>query len=145
MADDPYTPPESAVADRVPDRMVAERPWQVRRAVWLLWISYALAFPLLYLEVERSPDGGALAVGAVLLAIGAALNVNIWRGANWARITYLALFAVSFLAFWFAAGDMLTASVFEFLLNAANSILDAIAMFLIFTPPGSLWFRKVVP
>lgn len=148
MANDPYAPPGSAVDDVVPERMLRERPPQIVRAVLLLWTSFALALPLVYLDVERAPEGTAaagVAVWAVLLGLGAALNVQIWRGANWARIVYLALFAISFLALWFTAAEMLEKSVFEFVLNAANAMLDAFAMYLLFTRPGSLWFRKAAP
>lgn len=148
MANDPYKPPDAAVADVVPDRLLAGRPRQVASAVFLLWISYALAFPMIFLEFERSAQGvpfGMIALWAVFLAIGAALIVSIWRGANWARIAYMVLFVLSFLGFWFSAAEMLEKSVFEFMLNAVNAGLDGVALYLIFTQPGSLWFRKAAP
>lgn len=145
MPQDPYTPPESPVADPGPERAIAERPWQVARAVFLLWVSYAFAFPLVYFEAQRTPgalETGVIVFWALLFAFAAALNVFIWRGANWARITYLVLFLLSLAGFWSTAEETLAGSVLEFLLNGLNIGLDSVALYWLFTSPGRLWFRK---
>ncbi|HEY0819071.1 MAG TPA: hypothetical protein VGD46_09850 [Rhizobacter sp.] len=153
MSDDRrYQPPAAELVDVDAEREVAERPRQVRWAAVLLWMSFTLGVAMTAYELRQSteldPSELAPATTAVvagftfgLLALNAFLNVMIYQGHNWARIVYLgvALLGVAFV-FLPAEGDPGTLT--EQTGYAIGSALDLAAMVLVFTRPGSRWFRR---
>jgi hypothetical protein len=145
MPQNPYAPPTALVRDRGPDRAIAEKPAQVTYAVWLLWLAIPLSIPASMYEYERMPadekDPVLLLFYVVIYAIAMAINVLVSRGHDWARILTLLLFVVALATFIF---DEYTAYPFVPLAsNLVVLILDAIALYLLFTSPGKLWFRSV--
>ena len=85
-------------------------------------------------------------IGAVLLqGLSALLIYKIWKGRNWARITYLVLTLLAILA-WFQMAAALPSGVkfvpaVETLLPLVGTTLDVVALFLLFVP-GRAWFRR---
>jgi hypothetical protein len=134
----PYSPPTSRVEDAGRARLVARRPRQIVLATALLWIAFALDMLALYREVQRSADAispaGALVVGT-LSAFAVAVNVSVWRGRNWARVVYAVL---TILAFVMVSLDPATA---DRALHGVTMVIGAGVLCLLFTKPGSLWFR----
>jgi hypothetical protein len=122
------------------------RPKQVDRAVMLLWLSLALAVPLIYLEGARDPQTwlhpAALIFMAVIFAIAAALNVLIYKGHNWARIVVLIFYVIGLISLLASSDEPVPAGAAEHALNVLTLVIDSIALYLLFTPPGSQWFRK---
>src|SRR5262245_23953709 len=145
MASNPYTPPKADVKDVGPERALAERPQPVVHAVVLLWASLLLAMPVLYWEQQRSPaDTVAVYWGMAMVLVGLSVLVNvfIWRGSNWARILFLVLLVISVLSLLGTMDEMLSHPPIEIVLNLVMLAIEAIAVYLLFTKPGALWFRR---
>ena len=140
MTDNPYEPPKSEVQDASPQRLVAVRPNAIIQAIALLWISSALGVASSFSELSASQS--ALIFSAlVMLAVAIGLTVGIWRGRNWARMLYLVLVALS-LASLASTWGTSERPQFEVALEAVSFVADAGSFFLMFTPPGSLWFQS---
>jgi len=144
MENDRYAPPAAAVADVVPVGK-GQPPSRVVLAVRILWVSLLLAVPGIYFGIERTPAGAATAVALVfelgIFALAAYLNVSIYRGKNWARILSLVFTALGFLLLAFAPNPV-DITVIERLANGVATVLDVVAMVLLFTAPGSAWFKN---
>lgn len=146
-----YAPPTAALRDDEAERLVSERPAQVRWASVLLWLSFTLGCALSVYELgtqggdpsEHAPVVDAVVAGITFgaLALGALLNVMIYRGHNWARILYLLLTLVS-LVLLLVPGEGTELTLTEKIAYAVSSLLDLGAMVLVFTRPGALWFRR---
>ena len=140
MTENPYEPPKSEVQDASPRRLVAERPRAILQAIALLWISSGLGFAGSLSEVTDSQN--ALIFSAlVMVALAAALSAGIWRGRNWARIVYLILVLLS-LTNLVSTWGVSERPQIEVALEAVSFVADAGSFFLMFTPPGSLWFQS---
>lgn len=138
-----YAPPNATVDD-VPPPGRGQPPVQAVLAVRMLWFSLFLGLPGFYWGIEQTPTR-AVAVfmvifGAILFAFVAFLNVSIGRGRNWARIAYLIFTIVGLLIVDFELTRP-EASVIENILSGVCLILDIAAMVLVFTRPGSAWFK----
>lgn len=157
MSDDRrYLPPTAELVDVDAEREVAERPRQVRWASVLLWLSFTLVTAVTAHELHQTvtttdPSELAPATTAVMavftfgfLALNAFLNVMIYKGRNWARIVYLVI-ALLGVVFLFFPAEQEPASLTHFAGYALGSALDVIAMALVFTRPGALWFRRRRP
>ena len=72
------------------------------------------------------------------------LSVGLWRGRNWGRIAYLILVALS-LAEFLSSWGVVERPAVEVALEAVSFVADAGSFFLLFTPPGSLWFSYTPP
>ena len=137
MSDDEkrYAPPATEVAD-VGTGGPRKPPAQVVWAVRLLWASLAVSVLASFI-VPQSAEGGAAAaaVGLViqwgLLAFSGWLNVCIWRQKNWARIVYLVLFLLGLVLMAVIRVPEGTPMI-ESILNVASTLLDAVAMYLVF-------------
>ena len=146
--ENPYAPPKSNVVTG-PRREVETKPRQVTYAVWLLWISILLSIPTSIFELERIQDGSPLieasVASAFILVYGleVALALLIGRGRNWARITFLVLVALSFASVLPGLPVVLAYPVSQVALNAAILAAELAAIYLLFTPPGSRWFREL--
>ena len=145
MAFNPYQPPGSDVRDLQPGPVLAERPLQVAYAVRLLWLSIVIAVALVHFELQRTESDSALVLwifAAVILALAAALNIFVWRGANWARIVVLVLGIFSAMTIATTIDEILGNSGVEIALEAISLAVDVAAIYLLFTKPGVLWFRR---
>lgn len=146
-----YAPPTAALRDEEAERLVSERPAQVRWASVLLWLSFTLGCALSVYELgtggdpsEHAPAVDAVVAGITFgaLALGAWLNVMIYRGHNWARIFYLVLTLVSLVLLLVPGDGSTVLTLTEKIAYAVSSLLDVGAMVLVFTRPGSLWFQR---
>ena len=114
-------------------------PRQILQALALLWISTGLGFAAGYPDAVKSWGTLALAV-LFMLGVAITLSVALWRGRNWGRMVYLILVALSFTAF-LASWGVTERPAVEVALEAVSFAADAGCFFLLFTQPGSLWFR----
>ena len=137
--DSPYSPPEAGVGDAGPARLLGTRPYQVVQAIALLWISTTLGF---FSSLSENDESWATLILAalVMLAVTVVLSVGLWRGRNWGRVAYLILVTASlaqFLSLW----GISERPKIEVALEAVSFVADTGSFFLVFTAPGSLWFR----
>jgi hypothetical protein len=142
MSERPYTPPASRVADRPEASPPFPRPKQVTVAVSLLWVSLALDIPVWFLAAARDQEmlnAGPLAFVVVLFAIQVTLYVFTYRGRNWARIGVLILFVLDGLVF--LIPNPKPPGVLENTLDVVGLVMTLIALYLLFSRPGALWFR----
>ena len=108
-----------------------------------LWASLALGLPSMLYELGRSTSAatGAItfALQLAVLAFGAYIVVSVHRGKNWARIVSLlfTLLEVAFLVF-----AVTPPAVVELVCNWIAGALDVAALYLLFTSPGSEWFKR---
>jgi hypothetical protein len=146
MANDPYTPPKAAVRDLGPDRAIAERPKQVTYAVWMLWLTFLVGLPAIVYEYQRAtPEQLSvflLLIFAVMSVVSIVLIVFTYRGHNWARILMLVLISLALISFFALFGAYLQYPLLPLASNIAVMVLDVLALYLLFTRPGRLWFRK---
>jgi hypothetical protein len=140
MSENPYEPPKSEVQDASPRRLIAERPSAILQAIALMWVSSGLGFAGSLSEVAGS-QGTLIFSVLVMVALAAGLSVGIWRGRNWARILYLILVLLS-LTNLVSTWGLTERPQFEVALEAVSFVADAGSFFLMFTPPGSLWFQS---
>lgn len=146
MTRDPrYAPPTTEVADTpgVPAR--PSRPRQVQIAVALLWLSLALGIPEAVLssrQVEGAAAGVAVTV-AMLLIFGlfGLVTVRLHQGRNWARIVMLVLTALSVVTMLFPSDESSAQGPLLQGLYLFDVLIEVIAMYLVFSKPGSGWFK----
>jgi hypothetical protein len=123
-----------------------QRPPQIKLAVTLLWVSFALSLPALALAAARDPAAAlhpvSLVITLALLGVSVLLILRIGEGRNWARWFYLALFAVAVAMQWLPIDETNPPGYFENALMAAGWLLDAAALWLVFTRPGADWFAR---
>jgi hypothetical protein len=140
----PYAPPKSEVSDPEEPQHLFPKPVQVRVAVWLLWIMTALAIPTMYFAYERARSPGEAIVlmflMSIVLMLAGFLNIQISRGRNWARIVFLIVFALTVLSMTLPDEGPPVSAV-ESAISAISLVIDIIAAYLLFSWPGSLWFR----
>ena len=145
MGQSPYAPPASHVSDPPDAQQLFPKPKQVRIAVGLLWLSLVVYIPTLYFEYRQLPSYGELILFTILvsaiLGFAAFLNVKISKGRNWARIVFLALVAISLLSYLVPDGGTRAVTSIESALSIIASALDVVALYLLFSWPGALWFR----
>jgi hypothetical protein len=139
-----FTPPAAEVTDVAAGAL---RPRAVQLAVTLLWVSFAVSLPALALAAARDPAAVlhpvSLVITVALLALSVLLILRIGEGRDWARWVYLVLFGISVAMQWLPGDDLNPPGYFENALSAAGWLLDAAAMWLVFTRPGADWFRRV--
>lgn len=123
-----------------------EKPQSVRLAVNLLWASLAIgvvksATDLDYLS-RVGPAAFVFFVMACTLAVMAFLFCKIGAGRNWARITLLVLFILGIVPTLPLLFAEFARSPVRGVLSLVQLAIQACALFLMFTKPGSDWFRK---
>jgi hypothetical protein len=130
----------------VETQAVFNRPQAVTQAVNLLWASLAVGVFnfLLHFSAFRAINPG---VGSLLGILGILLHLVIFilkisEGRNWARIIYLLVLLLGMLSFLPALLYEFSRSPIVATLSSMQVYLQAHAMYLVFTRPGSLWFRK---
>ena len=141
--DNPYSPPNADLGDAGPSRRLGIRPHQIAQAIALLWVSTTCGFFASFSQSAQSRVTLILAA-LVMLAVTAVLSVGLWRGRNWARMLYVILVAVSLAEFLASWGTVERPAV-EVALEAVSFVADAGSFFLVFTAPGSSWFRDTRP
>lgn len=151
MNDNPYAPPKAVVADPVIDPAARNRPPEVTLAARLLWVALALGAFNAIVDSARLATAGSVSpyfvVGSVagsLLVLGllAWLTHRIAHGRNWARIVFLLMFVMGIPIFLLQLPAMFATSVFATAISAAISVLQMIALYLVFLGAGSHWFRR---
>lgn len=147
MTRDPrYAPPGTEVADPALAPPPFPRPRQVQVAVGLLWLSLALGIPEAALGTRQPDEGGmgAVLVVIMLLVFGlvAVLNVKVYQGRNWARIVALLFTVLSVLMMLFPPDESQPQGPLLQGLYLFDVLIEVVAMYLVFSKPGSLWFKR---
>ncbi len=138
----PYAPPQTGVGDVASGVPIAKPP-QVGYAVALMWISLLLdvvdtvADPQ-FAEAELVPQ----AIIALLLLVQAAFIVLVSAGHNWARILVLVMFALGTLMTLADFGAEYARSRLVAWVDVSSIVVEAVALYLVFTRPASRWFRR---
>lgn len=126
-----------------------EKPQSVRVAVNLLWASLAVGLVKMLMDFSSLIAVGPAAftnfVLIVIFAIAGFLIFKLSAGRNWARMTFLLLFVIGMLPTLPLVLSEFSRSPVVGALSAAQIGLQVYALFLLFTKPGSAWFRKVTP
>lgn len=126
-----------------------QKPQAVVTAINLLWASLAVGLVKMLLDFSNlSAVAPAAFTNFVLIFTFALIGFLIFKisaGRNWARITFLVMFVIGVLpTLPFVLGEFSRSAVVG-ALSVAQIGLQVYALFLLFTQPGSSWFRKVVP
>jgi len=124
-----------------------QKPPIVAKAANLLWVSLAVGIVKFLMDFSyiSAVASTAFIIFVLLFAIGilALLIFKILAGRNWARITFLVLFIIGVLPSLFYISGEFSRSPVVGILSVAQVGLQTYALFLLFTHPGSIWFRKV--
>lgn len=127
----------------------AQKPQPIVTAVNLLWVSLAVGLVKMLMDFSNLSGMAAAAFTNFILiftfALIAFLIFKISAGRNWARITFLVMFIIGVLPTLPIVLGEFSRSAVVGALSAAQIGLQVYALFLLFTQPGSSWFRKVVP
>ena len=123
-----------------------QKPQPVATAVNLLWASMAVGLVKMLMEFSKlSAAAPAAFTNFVLIftfGLIAFLIFKISAGRNWARITFLVLFVIGMLPMLpIMLGEFSRAPVVG-ALSVAQVGLQGYALYLVFTQPGCVWFRK---
>lgn len=147
MSENPYTPPGSELKDAPYERAIAQRPRNIVHAVRMLWVSLVLSIPISIREYQDAASEGnatfLLYFILTLYAISVLINVYIHRGSHWARVLLLVFNILNGLSFMAAAHEILRYPAGDLVCLAVSMALDLFALVLVYTRPGSLWFRRV--
>jgi heme A synthase len=143
LTSSPYAPPKAEVRDRPRAPLLATMPKEMVLALVLLWLQIAIGAASVYFESLRSTEDTrfVLAIGALVLVVFAGLNVGMARRQNWARLAYLLLVIVGFIALPVTFEQLAAMPDYEVALEAVSYILDLAVLALLFTKPGAFWFR----
>ena len=127
----PRSDPDTiAAASRI---HIPVRPTQVSAAVLLLCISLGIDAVTSALSWEhRAPSGHSVFVGILWFAVNAWLTFNIWMGHRWARDTYAGLFGLGIVLYVLVPGATI---------DIPRSLVDLVALSLLFAGPGRGWFK----
>lgn len=123
-----------------------QKPQSVALAVSLLWASLGVGVVKITFELFKHAAGGIDAISFTVLAATLAIVVflifKIAAGRNWARIAFLVLFVLGSFPMAGVILDEFASAPFMGALSVAQIGLQAYALYLLFTQPGSAWFRK---
>ena len=145
----PLQPPQQEFAPfRGAEQDSEERPQAVKTAVKVLWGSMAVGLVKIPLDFAHLRAMVAMAPVAALIgglsgyALIAFLIAKISAGRNWARIVWLILSAIGVpLNFAIISAEFTRAPGMGALSLLAVG-MQVYGLFLLFTRPGSVWFRK---
>lgn len=145
----PYEAPKSDVRDVEPERLVSNRPRQIVHATLSFWLSVLISVPFLGWEADGAAETVVLIVSATVLVgvlvLMAVVNVAMWRGRNWARVVFLVFSVLSAVTFVLTLGELLKHTAIHMASVVVSTVLDVVVSYLLFTKPGSLWFKTVQP
>lgn len=126
-----------------------QKPQSVATAVNLLWASLAVGLVKMLMDFSNlsavAPAAFTNFVLVFTFALIAFLIFKISAGRNWARITFLVMFVIGMLPTLPLMLGEFSRSPVVGALSVAQVGLQVYALFLLFTQPGSVWFRKVAP
>ena len=141
MPQGPYAPPVA----RVDDPQLPPRPKQVTTGVSLLWTSFFLGFPGLWLAASRDPETvlnpASILFVVLFMFLVASVNVQTYRGRNWARIASLVFVLLSVGLTLAPPPEPVPPSAIENALTVICLVLDVVAMYFLFSKPAARWFR----
>ena len=124
-----------------------QKPQSVATAVNLLWASMAVGLVKMLMDFSNlsavAPAAFTNFVLVFTFALIAFLIFKISAGRNWARITFLVMFVIGMLPTLPLMLGEFSRSPVVGALSVAQVGLQVYALFLLFTQPGSVWFRKV--
>lgn len=127
----------------------SQKPQAVITAINLLWASLAIGFVKMLMDFSNlNAVAPAAFTNFVLIFTFALIGFLIFKisaGINWARITFLVVFIIGVLPTLPIMLGEFSRSAVVGALSVAQIGLQVYALFLLFTQPGSSWFRKVVP
>lgn len=127
----------------------SQKPQAVVTAINLLWASLAVGLVVTLMDFSNlnaaAPAVFAYFVLIFTFALIVFLILKISAGRNWARITFLVMFIIHVLPSLPSMPGEFSRSAVVGALSVAYIGLQIYALFLLFTQPGSSWFRKVVP
>ena len=93
MSDNRYAPPNAEVSDLPAQNITQSSSSVLRRATWILWVSFMIGVVNVALDWTYLTTLGStkMAVGVLALTFGIIvfLTYHIGRGKNWARIVFL--------------------------------------------------------
>ena len=148
MSANPYAPPSAHVADIESAQNFAAKPIQVKVAVVIVWLTWGVG--LIRAAISLQPlhvQGYALLVAALVLVSLSALlalwTYRISRGGRWARLTYGLMVTAGVLIYLVGFVKSSLTMQLDFLLLASQTVLQMIAVVLLFTPPANRWFRQI--
>ena len=117
----------------------------MNRALALLWIALAgtvVSVGMWFHELKGEEFfAGFVFIALVLLALNAALIWLVGRRRNWARITMLVL-VLATLALLLPGDWQGESSLEDEVIAWATSVMEAFAMYLLFTGDSVAWFRR---
>jgi hypothetical protein len=157
VADERYKAPEAAVGGQEAAQDALPRPYQVTRALQLLWTVFAISLVTLHPAVrgdwwlgsegvEPALEDAALVGGLIIAGLFGGfymgLVVLIGRRHAWARWVMLGFLVLG----WLIQGVDLPRSLSE---TPAAAVADLVmaaaevwAIWLLYSPPASAWFRR---
>ena len=112
----------------------------------LLWLAVILGAlqTLGTLTLSAKPAVAVLLLVALRVMVLAVLISLIGAGRGWARIALVVLFGLGLIHLLSDAGLLLTDAAPLVLLGLMQRALEALAIYLLFTPPGSGWYRATL-
>ncbi len=125
-------------------RSQVERPPQIRGATLLLGTSLALGIVCFVLEWQRTPSALqptspllALTVALLLSALLVFVIYKVWVGRSWVRFAYLVIFLIGV----YDALEVFQTFLIIAVLTLGELLSQLGALYLVFSPPGNVWFR----
>lgn len=146
MSPNPYAPPTADVADIAAPFI--EKPRQVVLAIRILWVSLCIGIPDIVYQMFKTgaEDTGlfvaAVVVQAIVLALVGLLIVKIAAGRNWARIAFLTLVVLGVALMLLVERTVLTSNALHVVTATIQTLLEAVAMYLVFIGTGRHWFAR---
>jgi hypothetical protein len=136
----------NSTGDAMSDHGNQTAPTRVRNAVSLLWLSLITSLVVLMFDssatMKSVPPAMLYTIVAITTFIMVLLIYKIGQGRNWARITLLVLFLFGLISYVSALTDLFDRSVVGGALSSAQTIMQMVALYFVFSKPGSLWFSK---
>jgi hypothetical protein len=138
----PFQPPGAPVEDSTstpePDSAPMQRPGTIDLAFWLIVGSAGLG---LVSYVARGMQESAFMLGFVMVWLGGFAYL-IRAGQNWARILFLVIFLLGLVGIVFTGAALLRFGAAYVAVMGLQSVMQGVAIWLAFSPPGSPWFRR---
>lgn len=128
------------------DQLTANKPLQIKTATSFLWTVLGMGVLITLLDFRYLTAISSVSF-IVLITLFSSfvmglLTYKISIGRNWARIVFLVMFVIGAFSYLKALSAMFERSVVIGILSLAQLIMQLYALYLIFTNPGSSWFRK---
>lgn len=121
----------------------SERPRQTRLAVYLIWVGGVLSSFVDFRRIAPEHLSGSIILFSCLVGYVVIVGLFIWRRHDWARKLYLATFILSVAAVLLNLPAISESThLAEDAINWLGLLLQAAAVYLLFTQPGRSWFRR---